>query len=152
MPVLVSKNFGQIPFKVESVIEFPAGLPGFDERRRFVPVRMPLNDPLVFLQSLEDPALCFVTLPLLAADPGYRLCMSEEDVELIGLEAGCRPQIGREVLGLAVVAIKEKGPTANLLAPIVVNLKNRRAVQAIAPGSEYSWEHPLLAAEAPKCS
>jgi flagellar assembly factor FliW len=152
MPLLESKNFGQIPYQPEAVLEFPTGLPGFDERRRFVAVHMQVNEPLVFLQSLEDPELCFITLPLAAVTPGYRLSMSEEDAGVLGLPAGQQPQLGDGLLGLAVVAVKEGGPTANLLAPIVVNLANRRAVQAIGPGSDYSWEHPLLPAEAPACS
>ena len=152
MPLLQSNNFGQVPYQPESVLEFPAGLPGFDDRRRFVAIHMRENEPLVFLQSLEDPGLCFITLPVRAIAPGYRLSVSEEDMGLLGLPAGRQPQFGEDLLGLAVVAVKESGPTANLLAPIVVNLANRRAVQAIAPGSDHSWEHPLLPAEAPVCS
>jgi len=51
-----------------------------------------------------------------------------------------------------VIAIRETGPTANLLAPIVENLRNLKAVQAVAPESEYSLQHVLLPEEAPVCS
>ena len=55
-------------------------LPGFDSRRRFVAVRFVESDPLIYLQSLEDPALCFVTMPILSVDPRYRLKVSSEDL------------------------------------------------------------------------
>jgi flagellar assembly factor FliW len=41
---------------------------------------------------------------------------------------------------------EHRSPTANLLAPIVVNLKTHRAIQAIQADSGYSHQHPLLAA------
>jgi flagellar assembly factor FliW len=144
MPILQTKYFGDIPYQTAALLEFPAGLPGFEGHRRFLPVHMPENEPLVFLQSAEEPGLCFVTLPVLAAMPGYRLSISAEDLTLLGFPSGNVPRIGGEVLCLAIVTVKEGGPTANLLAPIVINLANQRAVQAIGPESGYSWEQPLL--------
>lgn len=152
MPVLDTKNFGQIPFREESVLHFPAGLPGFEERRGFLPIQMPESEPLIFLQSIEDAGLCFVTLPVPAIDSGYRLEVGDEDLERLGFPASHRPRPGVDVLCLAVIAIRPDGPTANLLAPIVVNLANQRGVQAIAQGSDYSVEHALLPVEAPACS
>jgi flagellar assembly factor FliW len=106
----------------------------------------------VFLQSLEDPALCFITLPVLAVDPQYRLEVSGDDLGQLGLSPGKQPRIGTDVLCLTVVSIRESGPTANLLAPIVVNLRNLKAVQAVALESEYSLQHVLLPEEALVCS
>jgi flagellar assembly factor FliW len=105
------------------------------------------NDPLIYLQSLEDPALCFITMPILAADPGYRLKVSREDLGRLGLNSGRQPRIGDDVLCLTVLSIRETGPTANLLAPIVVNLRNRKAVQAVAPESDYSHQFALIPEE-----
>ena len=51
-------------------------------------VRFPDREPLIFLQSLEDPDLCFLTLPVLAVDPQYQLTVSKEDRELVGLAPG----------------------------------------------------------------
>ena len=45
-----------------------------------------------------------------------------------------QPRIGEDVLCLTVLSIRETGPTANLLAPMVVNLHNRKAVQAMRRG------------------
>ena len=152
MPVMETKNFGTMTFEPESELEFPGGLPGFDSRRRFVAVRFVESDPIVYLQSLEDPDLCFITMPILAVDPRYKLRVKGEDLGQLGLTAARQPRIGEDVLCLAVLSIRETGPTANLLAPIVVNLRNRRAVQAVAPESEYSHQHALMPEEASVCS
>lgn len=157
-----TKNLGKISFEPESELEFPCGLPGFDSRKRFVAVRFVESDPLVYLQSLEDPGLCLITMPILAVDPRYHLKVSGEDLQQLGLPGTRQPRIGEDVLALTVVSIRETGPTANLLAPVLVNLKNRKAVQAVAQEPGYSHQHVILAdvagakealaQEAPVCS
>lgn len=151
MPVVQTKHFGAVEYEEKSALEFPRGLPGFVERRRFLPLHQPENDPLVFLQSLEEPDLCFVTVPVLVVDPNYRLEIAAEDRAAIGLPPGPL-RIGEHVLCLAVLSLREEGPTANLLAPVVGNLATGKCVQAVAAGSEYALRHPLCAAEAVACS
>ena len=135
----------------ESIIEFRGGLPGFEQRRKFAALQFADRAPLIFLQSLEEPGLCFITLPVLAVDPMYRLAVGEEDLARLELPLERQPLIGDEVLCLAIVALHESGPTANLLAPVVVNLRNRKAVQAVAAESGYSHQQALIAQEAPVC-
>ena len=152
MPSLETKNFGTISYELESAVEFPAGLPGFEERRLFLALRYPDTEPLVFLQSLEDPGLCFLTLPVLAVDPHYQLRVRAEDRERVGLPTGRPLRFGEDVLCLVVLSLRESGPTANLLGPVVINLGNRKAVQAVAPESGYSHQYALVPEEAPVCS
>jgi flagellar assembly factor FliW len=151
MPQIATAYFGRLSFDPESVIEFPAGLPGFESARRFVPVELAEYHPLVFLQSLDPGGPCFPALPVGAVDPAYRLEASPEDLALVGLPPRRQPAPG-EALALAVVAVAETGITANLLAPILVNLANRRAVQAIRPEPCYSHAHPLEPAGVAACS
>ncbi|HEY1497358.1 MAG TPA: flagellar assembly protein FliW [Candidatus Solibacter sp.] len=152
MSITETKYFGKISFEPDSELEFPCGLPGFESRKRFVAVTFPASEPLIYLQSLEDPDLSFITMPLMAVDPRYRLNVNKEDLTLLGLPTASQPRMGDDVLCLTVLSMREEGPTANLLAPIVVNLRNRRAVQAIAPEGEYSHQYELMPAEAPVCS
>jgi flagellar assembly factor FliW len=151
MPSLDTQNFGTIDYDGNSTVEFPHGLPGFEERTRFVALTLPGSKPLVFLQSLEERSLCFVTLPALSIDQDYRLEVCDEDLALLGLAPERQPRIGEEVACLAVLTFSESGPTANLLAPIVINLRSLKAVQAIAPECGYSHQHALLPAEALTC-
>jgi flagellar assembly factor FliW len=67
-----------------------------------------------------------------------------EDLRTLELAEDRQPQIGSEVVCLAVISVAEgEAPTANLLAPILVNLRTRRALQVIIPESGYSHQHPL---------
>jgi len=152
MPCFHTKHFNTISYDTDAVVEFPNGLPGFEERRQFLALQFPDSAPLVFLQSLEDPDLCFITLPVLVVDGEYRLQISAEDRELVGLPAAGDLRLGEDVGCFAVISIRENSCTANLLAPVVVNLRNRKAVQAVAAESGYSHQHPLAPQEAPVCS
>src|SRR5579871_1847580 len=54
MPSIETKHFGAISYNPDVVVEFPKGLPGFENRRRFVALNFNDTQPLIFLQSLED--------------------------------------------------------------------------------------------------
>jgi len=128
---------------------FPDGIPAFEQEKRFLALCQPINEPLVFLQSLANPDLCFATLPALSACPGYQLSMAPEDLDALSLEKDRQPAIGGEVLCLTILSIEENAPpTANLLAPIVVNLRTLRGCQAIQTDSPYSHREVLPLREA----
>lgn len=152
MPLCPTKYFGPAEYDEQDVVCFPVGLPGFEEERRFLPLNLPGHEPLIFLQSLATADLCFVTLPVLAAQPDYRLDVAEQDLETIGLDPKRQPKIGTEALCLTVLTIAENETTANLLAPLLINLKNRDAVQAVAAGLQYSHRHPIRQTEEALCS
>jgi flagellar assembly factor FliW len=118
MPSFQTQNFGLVSYDAAAPVEFPAGLPGFEARRRFLALSFPDSQPLIFLQSLEDAGLCFLTLPALVADPQYRVEISQEDRACIGFTPTQPVRIGQEVLCLAILSLREEGPTANLLAEV----------------------------------
>jgi flagellar assembly factor FliW len=138
MPEIVTRQFGTIEFREDAVLHFPSGLPGFENRTRFVLLEHAALKPLVVLQSLDSLELCFYATPLEAVDPEYRLAMTVEDQNTIALTADPRC--------LAILSANKSGRwTANLLAPIVINQQARRAVQAVRIDSRYSHQHPLSA-------
>jgi flagellar assembly factor FliW len=144
MPLLATKYSGTVPYECRDCYHFPLGIPGFEDETSFALLSIPGKHPLVFLQSARTATLCFLALPILVADPEYKLSVPFEDLQILELELTRQPRIGGEVLVLALLAI-EKGAdaTANLLAPIVVNLKNHRAVQSIRCDFAYSHRQAL---------
>jgi flagellar assembly factor FliW len=133
-----TRYFDVLEYQPDAVIRFPAGLPGFDDERQFILIEQPPHRPLLFLQSLSDPDLCFTLLPVLVLSPDYTLKMSPEDVDLIGLDPARQPRIGRDVFCGALLAVQENEVTANLMAPLIINLASRIAVQAIQMEPDYS--------------
>jgi flagellar assembly factor FliW len=143
MPLLETLRFGALEYPPEGAIDFPSGVPGFEHLRRFVLVEQAALAPLVFLQSLETPDLCFPAVAVCAIDPQYELEVSREDLEILNLDPSRQPEVGRDVVCLAIVAAPKGLPTANLLAPIVINLSPRSSsrrlgVQAVRTDARYS--------------
>jgi flagellar assembly factor FliW len=144
MAQVKTQYFGTMAYREESVFDFPAGLPAFLNEKRFVPIESPQHSPLLFLQSMAQPALCFLALPIQVVDAAYSLAMSREDLILLELPPGRQPVLESEVAVLVLLSLHDAlSTTANLMAPIVVNLKTRRALQAIRQDSTYSHQHPI---------
>jgi flagellar assembly factor FliW len=145
---LVSKYFGELDYSTEAVFQFPEGIPAFEDQTAFIFIEQPQTHPLVFMQSLVNPGLCFITVSVRVADPAYRPELSPEDLALLGLSPEPPPQPGSDILCLTLVTVSEQAdPTVNLVSPIVLNLRNRKGIQAIRPFSDYSVRQPLLARE-----
>jgi flagellar assembly factor FliW len=116
-------------------LEFPHGIPAFENQTRF---RLTDREPLLFLESETNPELSFLLLPVALIDPDYRMAISAEDREAIGASPASR------LMCLAVItAVEDSPPTANLLAPVVINLDNARAVQAVRSDSMYSHKKAM---------
>jgi len=136
MPKVLSRNFGAVEFAPDEQFVFPNGLPGFPCETAFLPVEIPEQLPLVYLQSLQTPDLCFVALPVNCLVQDYRLSANAEDLAVVDL--GPNAVRSPEMLCLAFLCFGEDGTaTANLRAPIIVNLQNRRGVQAIQNEDRY---------------
>jgi flagellar assembly factor FliW len=153
MPSIETASFGRLDYSADAVLEFPAGLPAFEDQTRFVLIERSDLAPLVFLQSLGRPDLTFPALPVAVVAPDYELDIPEEDLALLGLP-GPPDSAGAGLLYLAVVTVSgEATPTVNLMAPVVVNSALRRAVQVVQTVPRYSHQHPLFAPEgSPSCS
>jgi len=144
-------QFGAIDYEDDSVVEFPEGLPAFESETRFVLLDRAGTRPVIFLQSLSNPDLCFVTLPVALIDPGYRFHLPPGELKDLGIE-GVPSLEDPALLCVAIVAMGERHtPAANLMAPVVVHLPSRRARQVIQRENVYSFEHPLGGGKEASC-
>ena len=136
MLALSTRRFGEIQVDDRDVIQFPEGLPGFESHRRFALIAPPGSSPLLFLQSLDSPDLCFLTTPIDAVDPDYHLDLTPADRREFVLS--------NDLIALAIVTAPESGPaTANLLAPIVIDRGKGIGIQAVRMDARYSHQHVL---------
>jgi flagellar assembly factor FliW len=139
-----TKYWGEMEYGDDAVVHFPQGLYGFEAHGEFILINQKGLEPLVFLQSLQDGALCFPALPVRSVCADYKIEMQAEDLQALGLSRSAEPGIGDDLACLAILRVAEGGScTANLLAPLVISLKTGRGVQAIVNGSTYSHQHPI---------
>ncbi|WP_321473317.1 flagellar assembly protein FliW [uncultured Paludibaculum sp.] len=144
MPAIQTAYFEEVTFPETSVIRFERGLPGFEHETEFVSISREDCEPLIFLQSVKTPKLCFVTMPVQPLCPDYRVDMQSDELEALGLAEGQPPSIGSELACLAIISVTEDGPpTANLMAPLVIHVSTSRAVQVIQSNPAYELRHPV---------
>ena len=136
-------RFGTCTYSESDIIVFPWGLPGFDELRAFFVLQLETQDQILWLQSLDDLS---VALPL--GDPWT--FFPDYDPKIPSYASASLDLAGPEDFTvLAVMVGTGGGPTfMNLLAPIIVNLKNRIARQVPLETSKYTvaMEIPVRAA------
>ena len=143
MPHCDTRYFGATPYEPDSLIRMARGLIGFEHDDQFVLIQIPEQFPLVYMQSILTKDLCFLGLPVLTVARDYKLVLSREDASC--LDVPREPAPGADVLCLILITTGPEGATANLLAPIVMNLRTRIAAQCINAADGYSVQHPLCA-------
>ena len=132
-----SHRFGQIDVPRQTILHFPDGMLGFPHLRRGCLLPYGPNAGLRCLQSLEDPALLFLTVEPYIVFPQYEVELTDADA--IALELG-KPEHAA-VLTLITISKDGEAVTTNLLAPIVINTLTRRARQVILDTDRYLTKH-----------
>jgi flagellar assembly factor FliW len=144
MPTLNSPDWGNIEYRSEDVLVFPEGVPSFEHLRRFILVRTEQYTPFYFLTSEDRPAIRFPCLAICLLDPAYRAEVTQES-SASGIFDPGEYSVGQpDILLLAVVTLPRDGePTANLLAPVLIDSRRRVGAQIVLEGARYSHVTPL---------
>lgn len=124
----------------QKVFTFAAGLPGLPpELTRFALVALAEDSPFFFLQSLQDDGIGFILANPFALFPGYEFDLPNEETTALGKDAP-------EQLAVFCIVNASRGlknATANLLAPVVMNIATGAARQVTLSDKRYSLRHPL---------
>jgi flagellar assembly factor FliW len=131
---ITTARFGEVTYSESDVFEFPWGLPGFADQRRFLALSLAEQPSFVWLQSVDD-----VNIALPAADPWQIFPDYEPKLPAYATEAlGLQDPEDFTILCVVVVSKGADEMTMNLMAPIILNLKTRRARQIMLENSSYS--------------
>jgi flagellar assembly factor FliW len=135
-----SSQLGEVEICEENVLTFPDGVLGFEDCTRYLLVEDPEQEPFVWMQSLDEADLCFVTCDPLLFFPDYKVRASHGDMESIQLEKV-------EQARIQVILVVPQNPmdiTANLQGPIIVNQDKRLCKQLVLLDEEYTTKHRLF--------
>jgi flagellar assembly factor FliW len=124
------------------VIEFVLPIPGFSILRRFVLVKVDDSEMIYSMRSVDDPSIRFMVLTPGRIFPDYVPEIDDATLALLGVTSS------ENVLVYAIVSTGDTvaESTANLLAPIVVDARSRKAVQVVLSGTELPIRAPLVPA------
>jgi flagellar assembly factor FliW len=134
-----TKPYGEIEVSEKQKIHFPDGLFGFEETRDFYLLDSK-EGPFYWLQAADHPELAFILIDPRIFKGDYQLSVRQEDYSCIG----ARDE--KEVIDFAIVTVPEdvQKISANLMGPIIINRKSRKARQAISENDDYSVKHYIM--------
>lgn len=139
--LISTSNFGEIDIKDEDIICFKEGLPGFESMSKFILLQSDMEDsPFSWLQSIESSNLSFVIINPIYFRKDYVVPLDDMTVSSLGIEAQ------EDVAIFTIVVVQEdiSKLSANLKAPLVINIKNKRGKQVILDNSEYHVRHYIV--------
>jgi flagellar assembly factor FliW len=137
-----SSRLGVVEVPDDDVIGFPAGLYGFENERGFaiLPFDKAIECPLEWMHSLQNPDLAFVITDPYIFVPHYKMNLLETEKAEIQLDPG-EAFATRVIINIPRVYTDM---TANLVAPIAINVRKRIAKQFILTTLEYDTRHYLF--------
>lgn len=138
--IVKTGRFGQLTVGQEEEIVFPAGVLGFPDLTRFCIVDPGDETLILWLQSMERPEIAFPILEpkIFKADYTARLSASElRELNLVSVNQSA-------VFCILTIPDDVSLMTANIKAPLVVNLKDQLARQVVLQENDYGIRHPIF--------
>ena len=141
---LFTRDLGEIEIDEKDIVTFTGPIFGFEKYRRFVFLyQEEIVENFIWLQSVEEPELCFILVqPDLITDH-YQPQLPKEAKTLLG---------DGDWMCWLIVSLREpfQDSTVNLRSPIVVNPELRQAAQFVLEGT-LPIRHPLVREGEKKC-
>ena len=132
-----TKFFGEVDIEEDKIIEFPNGIIGFENFKKFSIIYDIDNDGetrISWLQSMEEPALALPVIDPLAITPEYVPMIEDELLSPLGDPAD------EDLLFLLVMTVPADMTkvTVNMKAPIIINAEKKKGVQLIVENADYA--------------
>lgn len=139
--VIQTTRFGQIEIQSEDILTFTDGMLGFADLHKFVLLDDPTDDIFAWLQSCEEPAIAFPVLEPELFTENYKVTLAKTDFESLKMTDLSRAR------QLCIVTIPDDPTqmTANLKAPIVINIPQRLARQCVLQDNNLAIREPIFA-------
>ena len=120
-------------------ILFEKGIPGFENYRYFNVNIVEGNKKIYNIVSKEDSNVGFISISPFDIKKDYEIDLDDEVVKELDIKTE------KDVLVLCLITLGKslKDSTANLKAPIIINIKNNRGKQLILQDDKYKIKEPL---------
>lgn len=122
----IDTRLGRRTIDPDTVIDFPRGLPGFEEEHKFTLLPLSPDAPLLILQSMTRPEVGLLVADPFSFLPSYHIQLGEAEKKLLNVSSH------KEGATLVTVTIPEGKPQdamLNLTGPIVINHQSRIGLQ-----------------------
>lgn len=130
-----TRLFGKIDVAEDRIINFTTGIMGFEEYVHYTLIfNAEKKGNIMWLQSLDEPELAFTVMDPMKIVPEYNPVVEDEWLAPLG-----EVETEDDYFLLSVVTVPSDltKMTANLKAPIVINMKTMKACQIIVNNDDY---------------
>lgn len=122
---ILTRDFGKVEITENDIISFEEKIFGFEEYSDFIIIYDDnFNGEFAWLQSVEEPELCFIMANSALTIRSYISKPPKETEKIIGKGT-------YEYWLIMVVKEDLKESTVNLKSPVIINTDNRKAMQVI---------------------
>lgn len=134
-----TRFLGEVEIDEKMIMDFPEGIPGFEDSRRYVLLDIPENEVFRILQNADDEFVSFVVTDPWAFFEEYDFDIPDEELAKINIKKE------EQLLIMNIVTLSDEfeNSTLNLLAPVVVNAYDRLGKQYVLSSGKYTTKHPL---------
>ncbi len=137
---LETSRFGRVQYDQEDVIEFPEGILGFGHIKKYIMVEDPHDEVFIWLQSCDSSDVAFPILEPELFSSSYSVELNRHELEAIQIKT-----VGEaRIFNIVTIPENPTQMTANLKAPIVVNVKNRIARQCVLQDNDLAIREPIF--------
>ena len=142
--IINTAKFGELSVDKNNIFEFVSPIIGFNGLKKYTIVDYKPDSPFKWLQSMEDMELAFPVTLCSFFGIDYKFDIPDDEAEKLEIENA------DDVFVCNIANIPSSNPqgaTINMLAPVVINLQNKKAMQVILKNTNFEVRHKLFDAE-----
>lgn len=136
-----TEKFGELEINKDMIFNFVSPIIGFNDLKEYAIIDYKPDSPFKWLQSIEDTSLAFPVTLCSFFGIDYQFDIPDDEAQKLGIETA------DDVLVCNICTIPSsnpKGATVNLLAPVVINFNNKKAMQIILKDTKFEVRHKLF--------
>ncbi len=134
-------KFGEVEVDKNSIFDFVCPIIGFNDLKQYTIIDYKPDSPFKWLQSMEDMDLAFPVTLCSFFGIDYQFDIPDDEAQKLGIESA------DDVFVCNIANIPSSNPqgaTINMLAPVVINIVNKKAMQIILRNSNFEVRHRLF--------
>lgn len=137
--LLKTKRFGEIEVSDDKIIHFKEGIFGLEHLKKMIVIILEQTKPFYWLQAIDED-ISFPVISPFEIDSEYSPIIDDSVFEKINL----KNETDLLVLSVAVIPDDIKRMTANLAAPILINIADNYGCQVLIEKGDYDIRHPIF--------
>ncbi len=138
---LATRIFGEVEVEDSKIIEFPNGIIGFPDMKRFTLMHDEEqgSGTIKWLHSIDEPGFAMPVMDPLVVCPDYKPEIDKDKIEGIG------ELTDDDILVLVTVTVPHDltKMTVNLMGPFIINVKDMKGAQCIVDNDDYPVKFPI---------